>query len=139
LFSPYLIDVLMDRYGILPAQRWAYVVLMAAATMTALIRYRYMGETHPSGQWTRLDLISIVQETLGDLRETLGAVSRQIWVLILLGGLYQFAASLASVFMVMYEVEDVIHVTSSDWGLVTTASTVIVILSSIARARKTIK
>jgi MFS family permease len=52
----------------------------------------------------------------------------------MLGCLYQFAVSMASIFAVTYAVKDVIHVTSSDWGLVSTVSTIIIIVSSVPMA-----
>ena len=134
LLSPYLIGVLMDRYGILPAQRWAYVVLMVAVSITALIRYIYLNETLPSNSRAKLDPISIIRGTLKDFKKTARVLSRQVWVLVLLGCLFQFGASVGSVFMVTYAVEDVIRLTSSDWGLIITASTVITIASSIPLA-----
>ena len=54
--------------------------------------------------------------------------------MIMLGCLYQFAVSMAGIFAVTYAVEDVIHVASSDWGLVSTVSTIIIIASSVPLA-----
>lgn len=134
LVSPYLIGMLMDRYGVLPAQRWAYVVLMVVTSVTAYIRYRYLEETTPVGQNLDIRPESMVRETLRNFRETVKVLSRQAWALILLGALYQFGVSLVSLFMVTYAVQDVIHITSSDWGLINTVSTLIVITSSIPLA-----
>jgi MFS family permease len=134
LASPYLIGVLMDRYGILPAQRLAYVVLMLVATVTALIRYRYLEDTTRVEGRPRLSLNSLVRGTLSELGETIRSLPRRVRILIILGGLYQFAVSMAAIFAVTYAVEDVIHVASSDWGLITTASTIIVIVSSVPLA-----
>jgi len=134
LVSPYLIGMLMDRYGVLPAQRWAYVVLMVVTSVTAYIRYRYLEETTPMGQKLDIRPESMVRETLRNFRETVKVLSRQAWALILLGALYQFGVSLVSLFMVTYAVQDVIHITSSDWGLINTVSTLIVITSSIPLA-----
>jgi MFS family permease len=133
LASPYLIGVLMDRYGILPAQRLAYVVLMVVATVTALIRYRYLEDTTRVGGDLRLGF-EVVRGTWSDLGETIRAFSRRVRILIMLGCLYQFAVSMASIFAVTYAVKDVIHVTSSDWGLVSTVSTIIIIVSSVPLA-----
>ncbi|MCX6655334.1 MAG: MFS transporter [Candidatus Bathyarchaeota archaeon] len=134
LASPYIIGVLMDRYGILPAQRLAYVVLMVVATVTALIRYRYLEDTTSVGRGLRLGFDEVVRGTLSDLGETIRALSRRVRVLIVLGCLYQLAVSMAGIFAVTYAVEDVIHVASSDWGLVSTASTIIIIVSSVPLA-----
>lgn len=133
LASPYLIGVLMDRYGILPAQRLAYIVLMVVATVTALMRYRYLEETTGVSGELRLGF-EVVRGAWSDLGETIRALSRRVWILIVLGCLYQFAVSMAGIFAVTYAVEDVIHVASSDWGLVSTVSTIIIIASSVPLA-----
>jgi MFS family permease len=134
LVSPYMIGVLMDRYGIIPAQRLAYVVLMAIATLTALMRYRYLEDTTRVGGGLRLGFDAVVRGTWSELRETIRALSRRVRVLIVLGCLYAFAVSMAGIFAVTYAVEDVIHVASSDWGLVSMASTIIIVVSSVPLA-----
>jgi MFS family permease len=131
LVSPYLIGVFMDKYGIIQAQRWAYVVLLIVTSSTAYIRYRYLEETKLVTDKLDINPRHMVKETLRDFRETIRVLSRQTWALILLGALYQFGVSLISIFMVNYAVEDVIHVSSSNWGLINTVSTVIVITTSI--------
>jgi DHA1 family multidrug resistance protein-like MFS transporter len=134
LLSPYLIGLLMDRYGIVLAQRWAYVVLIIVITASGIIRNRYVEDTLRSDSRTRLRLSDVIAGTLRNMRETMKEMSRQLWVLLILGGVYQFAVSLVSVFMVTYAVEDVIHITTGQWGLVSTVSTVFIILSSVALA-----
>jgi MFS family permease len=134
LASPYLIGVLMDRYGILPAQRLAYIVLMVIATVTALMRYKYLEDTTRIGGDLRLGFDAVVRGTWSELRETIRALSRRVRVLIILGCLYTFAVSMAGIFAVTYAVEDAIHVASSDWGIVTTVSTIIIIVSSVPLA-----
>ncbi len=134
LFSPYLIGLLMDRYGIVPAQRWAYVVLIIVITASGIIRNRYVEETLASDSRARLRLKEVVSGTLRNMRETLKEMPQQLWVLLALGGIYQFAVSLVSVFMVTYAVEDVIHVSTGQWGLISTVSTILIILSSLPLA-----
>jgi len=134
LLSPYLIGLLMDRYGIVLAQRWAYVVLMIVITASGIIRNRYVEETLRSDSRVRLKLSEVVTKTIKNLKETLNEMPHQLWVLLMLGGVYQFAVSLVSVFMVTYAVEDVIHITTGQWGLVSTVSTILIILSGITLA-----
>jgi len=134
LASPYLIGVLMDKYGILPAQRLAYVVLMLVATVTALIRYKYLEDTTNLNARPKLGLDTLIRGTLSELGETIRSLPQRVRVLIILGCLYQFAVSMAAIFAVTYAVQDVVHIASSDWGLVTTASTIIVIVSSVPLA-----
>ena len=134
LVSPYLIGVFMDKYGIIPAQRWAYVVLFIVTSVTAYIRYKYLDETNPVTEKLDINPRHMIKETLTGFKETIKVLSSQTWALILLGALYQFGVSLISVFMVNYAVEDVIHISSSNWGLINTVSTVIVIATSIPSA-----
>ena len=103
LFSPYLIGLLMDKYGIVEAQRWAYVVLIIVITVSGIIRNRYVEETLRSDSNARLKLSEVIRGTLKNMRETLKKMPRQLWVLLTLGGVYQFAVSLVSVFLVPLE------------------------------------
>jgi MFS family permease len=131
LISPYLIGIFMDKYGVIQAQRWAYVVLMIVTSVTAYIRYRYLEETAPTTGRLDINPSHMVRETLRNFKETIKVLSHQTWALILLGAFYQFGVSLISLFMVTYAVEDVIHISSSDWGLINTISTVLVIFTSL--------
>jgi len=131
LASPYAIGVLMDRYGVLPAQRWAYVVLLVTSSAAALMRVRWLSETLPPDPREVVSLSSVFRETLGDFRKTARVVPRQLWALILIGGLFQFGASLGIVFAVTYATTDVIHLTSAEWGLINTVSTFVSLAVSV--------
>lgn len=124
-FSPYIIGVLMDRYGVIPAQRWAYLALIATSSISALMRFKFLTETLPPNSREKGSAVSVVRDTLRDFKETAFVVSGQVWLLILMGGLFQFGASAGSIFMVTYATEDVIHLTAADWGLINTFSTIV--------------
>jgi MFS family permease len=122
LLSPYAIGILMDRIGVLPAQRLAYVVLLVFSTIGAFLRYRFLTETLPSESIEKVSPFTIVRETLGDFKETAKILTRPMWTLILMGILFMFGSSMGTIFMVTYATDDVLHLTSSEWGLINTAS-----------------
>ena len=134
LASPYLIGILMDRYGILPAQRLAYVILMFFAMGSAFIRYKYIEEPKIPSRDINLRPVEVAGGTWRDTLETIHAFPNRVWAIISIGCIYTFAVSMANVFAVTYAVEDVIHLTSTDWGLVTIISTIIIIISSVPLA-----
>jgi MFS family permease len=131
LASPYIIGILMDRYGILTAQRWAYIVLGISSGLAAFLRYRYLTETLPPEDRELIELTTVLKRTFIDIRDTIGEIPRQMWALITMGILYQFGASVGGIFMVTYATEDVIHLTSSQWGLINTVSMLIGMIVSI--------
>lgn len=131
LASPYIIGLLMDTYGVLTAQRWAYMISMSMGLIGAFMRYNYLEETLPPQKEVKIGPVSIVKETLIDFKETFTHISRQIWVMIIIGILFQFGGSAASMFMVTYATEDVIHLSASQWGLINTASQLTLMLISL--------
>jgi MFS family permease len=131
LASPYIIGVLMDQYGILQAQRWAYIILTITSGLAAIIRYRYLTETLPPEETEMISLSTVIRETLTDFRATVRIISNQMWILIFMGLMYQFGASVGSTFMVAYATEDVILITASQWGLINTASTLVGMIVSM--------
>jgi MFS family permease len=131
LASPYVIGILMDQYGILQAQRWAYIILTITSGLAAIIRYKYLTETLPPEETEMIKASTVVRETLNDFRATVKVIGGQMWILIFMGLIYQFGASIGSAFMVTYATEDVIHITAAQWGLINTASTLVGMIVSI--------
>jgi DHA1 family tetracycline resistance protein-like MFS transporter len=131
LLSPYAIGLLMDRIGILPAQRWAYVILLVFSTLGAFLRYRYLTETLPPEAVEKVSAVAIVRETFSDFKETARVIPRQMWILILMGILFMFGASTGGIFLVTYATDDVIHLTAAEWGLINTASMVVSMMVSM--------
>ncbi len=130
LFSPYLIGLLMDNYGIITAQRWAYMTSLSMGLIGAYMRGKYLEETI-SVQEERLSVVSILKNSFSDFRDTYSSISRQIWVMIIIGGLFQFGASTAVMFMVTYATEDVILLSAAQWGLINTASQIVSMLITL--------
>ena len=131
LLSPYAIGLLMDRIGILPAQRWAYVILLIFSTLGAFLRYRYLTETLPPEAVEKVSAVAIVRETFSNFKETARVLPRQMWILILMGSLFMFGASTGGIFLVTYATDDVIHLTAAEWGLINTASMVVSMMVSM--------
>ncbi|MFP3951063.1 MAG: MFS transporter [Candidatus Bathyarchaeia archaeon] len=131
LASPTIIGLLMDRYGILSAQRLAYMVLMLSATIGAFLRWRYLDEPLSSDQREDINPIKALKNTLDDFRETIRDVKGQIWILFLLGGLFQLGASIGNIYMVNYATEDVIGLSASQWGFITTVSQLVAMIVAV--------
>ena len=135
LLSPHVIGIMVDSMGIIPAQRIAYLVLLFFSSLGAFMRYRYLTETLPTEAVERVRPMTILRETLKDFKETTGIISRQLWILIFMGVLYQFGTSVGVIYLTNYAIEDVIHVSASQWGLTNTASILVGIIVSIPSAR----
>jgi MFS family permease len=58
------------------------------------------------------------------MRESLGAVPREIWVLTIVAALSTFALRIVSSFMVVYAVEEV-GLTNTQWGLIGTVASIL--------------
>jgi MFS family permease len=131
LASPYIIGLLMDNYGIVTAQRWAYIISMSMGLVGAFMRWNYLEETLPPQGEIDTGPIGIIKETFMDFKDTFFHVSRQIWVMIIMGILFQFGGQAAFMFMVTYATEDVIHLSASQWGLINTVSQLTLMLISL--------
>jgi MFS family permease len=131
LLSPYAIGILMDKIGILEAQRWAYLILFVSSFLGAFMRWRYLTETLPLEAVEKVSAVSIVRDTLSDFKETARVIPRQMWILIGMGILFMFGASTGGIFLVTYATDDVIHLTSSEWGLINTASMLVTMIVSM--------
>jgi MFS family permease len=133
LLPPFIAGVLMDRIGIIPAQRLAYTVLLFSCFISALIRVKYLNETYVAESRGK-EKLSIISDTLTDFKETAKILPRNLWTLISMGVLFNFAASMVMNYWVTYATEDVIHLTATQWGLVHTTATIIIILASMPAA-----
>jgi MFS family permease len=131
LISPYAIGILMDSIGILPAQRLAYVILLVSSSLGAFLRFRYLTETLPPEAVERVSLFTILRETLKDFKETSKVIPRHMWALIIMGIIFMFGSSTGGIFLVTYATEDVIRLTSAQWGLINTASMLVSMIVSM--------
>jgi MFS family permease len=134
LASPWIIGIFMDRIGILAAQRWAYVVLMIAATTAGILRWRFLEEPLPPDHIERIKPVKALQSTLSNFKETINSLNNQVWILLLLGGLFQLGVATGNIFMVNYATDDVIGLSSSQWGFITTVSLIAALIASVPLA-----
>lgn len=130
ILSPFIAGILIDNKGILIAQRWSYIIYSIVAIIGSLMRVRFLRETLiPDQTRPRTTVTSIIRETLKEFKDTVRNLTRNIWLLFLIGGLFQFGASAGTIFMITYATQDVIHLTSANWGLITTASMIMSMFS----------
>ena len=135
IFSPYIIGVYMDRLGVVPAQRNAYLVLFAVSMAASLLRFRLLRETLPAEAREHVKASKILDETFSDMRETVKVMPRQLWVLTLIGVLFGFGIAVGGLYWVTYATEDVIHLTNAQWGLISTSNMLVSTVVSLPFAK----
>jgi len=135
IFSPYIVGVYMDRLGVLPVQRIAYLVLFAVSMAASLMRVRFLRETLPAEARGRLKVSKVLSGTFSGMRETVRVIPRQLWVLTAMGILFGLGTAVGGAFWVTYATEDVIHLTNAQWGLISTSNMVISTVVSLPFAQ----
>ncbi len=113
--------VFMDYFGVLRGVRLCMTAALAVSVASTVLRWRMLEDTfdpdeHMDDAATFFDV--------GSLRESLGAVSREIWVMTVVAALGGFAMRIVWSFMVVYAVEEV-GLTNTQWGLIGTLVSVI--------------
>ena len=125
LLSPYLSGLLMDRYGVVRAMRWAYLAVFATSFIASLLRYKLLGETLlPKAEREGVSLRTAVGELLSDFRRTVRSLSKQLWVFFAVDFTFNFAGSLCGPYFVTYATEE-IGLTAAQWGFISTILTLI--------------
>ncbi|MCD6263646.1 MFS transporter [Candidatus Bathyarchaeota archaeon] len=125
LLSPYLSGLLMDRYGVVRAMRWAYLAVFATSLIASLLRYKLLEETLPSeAAGAGMSLRTAVGELLSDFRRTVRSLPRQLWVFFAVDFTFNFAGSLCGPYFVTYATEE-IGLTAAQWGFISTILTLI--------------
>jgi len=124
LFSPYIIGILMDSYGIAVALRWAYLAVFTTSFTASFLRYKLLEETLPAEDKRKIDSRTALRETVSDFRETAKVIPRQIWIIFGLNYISNFAGSLCGSYFVTYA-KDKIGVTMAQWGFISTLLTAI--------------
>jgi len=135
IFSPYIIGVFMDRLGVVPAQRSAFIVLFVGSLAASLLRFRLLRETLPAEARERIKASKIFGETFSGIRETVRTMPRQLWVLTVMGVLFGFGTAVGGLFWVTYATEDVINLTNAQWGLISTSNMLVSTVVSLPFAR----
>jgi MFS family permease len=94
------------------------------------MRVRLLQETYvPEQTRPKTTVTTIIRGTLSEFKDTVKNLTRNLWLLFLLGGLFQFGVSVGAIFMVTYATQDVIHLSSANWGLITTAQMIMSLFS----------
>jgi MFS family permease len=124
LFSPYVIGVLMDSYGIVVALRWAYAAVFTTSFIASTLRYKLLVETLPAEDKKKTDPKTAVRETLSDFRDTAKSIPRQIWMIFVLNYISNFAGSLCGSYFVTYA-KNRIGLSMAEWGLISTLLTAV--------------
>ncbi|TFH15435.1 MFS transporter [Candidatus Bathyarchaeota archaeon] len=123
LASPYVMGVYMERNGVGEMLKIGYLVLFAASTLASALRYFMLEETLISTQRQEFNLLNITSQTFTSIKETIKTLPRTLWVLGIMGFFFGLGAATGSPFWITYATEDVIGLSLSEWGIITTANT----------------
>lgn len=135
LLSPRVTGILIDSIGFIPAQKIAYFVLLLSSSIGAYLRHRFLTETLPSDAVEKVTPLTIVKETFNDFKETREVITKQLWILIIIGIIFKFGVSIGTIYFATFAIEDMIHLSASQWGLINTISILVGILVSMPSAR----
>ena len=113
--------VFMDYFGVLSGVRLCITAALAVSVASTVLRWRMLEETFDPDEHQEP---SAAPFDLGSLRDSLGAVSREIWVMTFVAALSGFAMRIVWSFMVVYAVEEV-GLTNTQWGLIGTAISIV--------------
>ncbi len=113
--------VFMDYFGVLRGVRLCMAVALVASVASTVLRWRLLEETFDAEEHQDQGVLNI---DVGSLRESLGAVSREIWVMTAVAALGGFAMRIVWSFMVVYAVEEV-GLTNTQWGIIGTLVSVL--------------
>ena len=113
--------VFMDYFGVLRGVRLCMTAALVVSVVSTVLRWRMLEETFDPDEHQES---SVMTFDVKSLRESLGAVSREIWVMTIVAALSGFAMRIVWSFMVVYAVEEV-GLTNTQWGLIGTAISVV--------------
>ena len=115
VFSPSIIGVLMERYGVKLAMRWGFVVWFATGLFSAFLRHRYLTETLTVDAETAPRKNSL-RELVADFRATLTNLRRPLLTFLAIDFVFTFALGLGEPYFVTYATDGA-GLTTSQWGL----------------------
>ena len=125
IFTALIGGVIVDRMGIVPGVKLCIAFTLAVAWLNVLLRWRYLEDTfvaEPASSGNRPDLTGAL--------ELLRTVPRMVWTLVVVASLSSFAVRSAMGYMFIYA-EEVLGVTATQWGLITTAASVVSTLLTV--------
>lgn len=124
IFTALVGGLIVDRMGIVPGVRFCVALTIIVSWLNVFIRWRYLEDNYTSGKSDSKDF------TLKGSMEVLRTVPRAVWTLVLVASVSSFSVRLAFSYMFIYA-EEVLAVTATQWGLVTTASSIVVTLLTV--------
>lgn len=130
LFTPYLSGLLLDKYGVIKAMRWAYLCVFFTSLIASLLRYKLLEETLPLETKEKTSLRVALREPFLDFKATFKSLRRQLWIFLGVDFIFSFAGSLSGPFFVTYATKDKIGLTAAQWGLI---STILTLTSTVVR------
>jgi len=113
--------VFMDYFGVLRGFRLCMMVALAVSVVSTVLRWRMLEESFDPEEQKEPSAVAFEWRSI---RESLGTVSREIWVLTIVAALSTFAMRIVSSFMVVYAVEEV-GLTNTQWGLIGTVTSIV--------------
>ena len=111
----------MDYFGVLGGVRLCMQAALVVSVVSTILRWRMLEETFDPDDHQEPSAVTF---DVKSLRGSLGAVSREIWVMTIVAALSGFAMRIVWSFMVVYAVEEV-GLTNTQWGLIGTVISVI--------------
>jgi DHA1 family multidrug resistance protein B-like MFS transporter len=135
LASPYFMGLYMERNGLEAMLRLGYIVLFAASLLASALRYYMLEETLIEKQQPELNILNITKQTYTSIKETVKTLTRTLWVLGAMGFFFGLGAAIGGPFWITYATEDIIGLSLSEWGIITTANTLIGTIIGIPLAR----
>ncbi len=128
--SPIIVGIFFEKYGVLTAQRLAYLCAFITSFIATTIRYLYLEETLLESS-KKLELKSVIRETYNGFKTTIYVLPKQVWIIIVSSIIFTTGASLGASFFVTYAIEDVIGLTASNWGLIYGIMSIISVISMV--------
>jgi MFS family permease len=135
LASPYLMGLAMEKNGIKEMLRLGYQVLFVSSFIASTIRHLYIKETLQETRTTSLNLLHLTREMINGFKTTVLGLSKPLWVLGIMGLFFGLGAAIGGPFWITYATEDVIGLSLSEWGVITTANTIVGTIIGIPLAR----
>jgi len=135
LVSPYLMGKYMESRGVVEMLRLGYILLFAASFIASLIRHFYLEETLVRPNNLEFNIRKISIDMFTSIRETLFTLTRPLLILGLMGFFFGLGAAIGAPFWITYATEDIIGLSLSEWGIITSANTITSTLIGLPLAR----
>jgi MFS family permease len=119
IFTALIGGVIVDRLGLVPGVRFCIALTLVTAWLNVFLRWRFLEDTFVTTPTESKKIFDIT-----DSIEVLRSVPRTVWILVIVASLSSFAVRSAMGFMYIYA-EEVLSVSATQWGLITTAASVV--------------